>query len=75
MTKPSIAQMIAEQRQCLQEIATLAAKGGRDQSKHQYRHEMRQAIMDVLCWCEDNADEIRNYRKAKEKPPTEGSEG
>lgn len=74
MTKPSIAQMIAEQRQSLQEIATLAAKGGRDQSKHQYRHQMRQAIMDVLCWCEGNADEIREYRKASDQPPKQKGE-
>jgi hypothetical protein len=63
--KPTIAQMIAEQRQCLSEIGNMVAKGGKGQSLAQHRQELQQAILGVLEWCRDNADDIREFRKAK----------
>ncbi|GEM_PF-5627047 len=63
--KPTIAQMIAEQRQCLSEIGNMVAKGGKGQSLAQHRQELQQAILGVLEWCRDNSEEIRKYREAK----------
>jgi hypothetical protein len=65
MSKPNISQLIEEARQSLREIATLAAKPGKDQSINQHRMALREGIQDVLEWCRDNADEIREYRNAK----------
>jgi hypothetical protein len=65
MSKPNIAQMIAEQRQCLSEIGNMVAKGGKGQSLAQHRQEVQSAILDVLVWCQANADDIRDFKKAK----------
>lgn len=65
MSKPNISQLIEEARQSLREIATLAAKPGKDQALNQHRMALRESIEEVLVWCRDNADEIREYRKAK----------
>lgn len=67
----TISQQIEEARQSLREIATLAAKAGRDQSLNQHRSQLRQAILETLEWCRNNADELRAYRKAvlNEHPP------
>lgn len=63
--KPSIAQMIAEQRQCLSEIATLAAKGGKGQSLAQHRQQLQSAILDVLVWCQENGELVRAVKAQK----------
>lgn len=65
MSKTTIAQMLAEQRQCLAEISTMVAKGGKGQSLAQHRQEVQQAILGVIEWCHANADEIREYRKSR----------
>lgn len=65
MTRPNISQLIEEARQSLREIAALAARPGKEQALNQHRMALRQATEELLVWCRDNADEIREYRKAK----------
>lgn len=65
MSAPTIAQVLTEMDQSIREMQTEAAKPGKHQSLALLRLERREAAATFLRWCRDNADEIREYRKAK----------
>lgn len=65
MTKPTIAQMITEQRQCLSEIGNMVARGGKGQSLAQHRQQLQSAILDVLVWCQENGELVRAVKAQK----------
>lgn len=60
-----IARQIAEAEQWVREMQNEAAKVGKGQELALYRRDVAQAIVTTLCWCRDNADELRDFRKAK----------
>ena len=64
MTVP-IGRQINEAEQWARELTDAASKPGKGQELARYRHEVAEAIVTTLQWCRDNADELREFRKAK----------
>lgn len=74
MSKPNIEQMLTEQRQSLSEIAQLAVKAGKEQATYQYRRELRQAILNLIEWCRDNKELIKQVRASAKNSVDDSSE-
>ena len=65
MTKPTIAQIIAEMEQSVRDMQNEAARLGKGQALAQLRLERRQGALEIIEWCRDNSDLVHAVKAQK----------